>query len=43
MIDILLTISFLFLMITIGSMKQTYKTNNDRLNDKIDAYTKRNR
>jgi hypothetical protein len=43
MIDIILTMGFLILMIMIGSMKETYKTNNDRLNDRIDAYEKSKR
>jgi hypothetical protein len=43
MIDILLTLGFLLLMILIGSTKETYKTNNDRLNDRIDAYEKSKR
>ena len=41
--NVVITVVFLFLMIIIGSTKERYKTNNDRLNDKIDAYTKSKR
>ena len=40
MIELLITPAFLFLMIIIGSTKEQYKTNNDKLNDKIDEYTR---
>ena len=43
MIQIIMTLTFLFLMITIGSMMGYKKTNNDRLNDRIDEYTKSQR
>ena len=41
--NVVMTVVFLFLMIVIGSAKERIKTNNDRLNDKIDAYTKSKR
>jgi uncharacterized membrane protein len=41
--NVVITVVFLFLMIMIGSTKERIKTNNDRLNDRIDDYTKSNR
>ena len=41
--NVVITVALMFLMIMIGSTKERIKTNNDRLNDRIDEYTKSKR